>query len=135
MLGDLDSLRIHDCVSGDLNPIYNAYCLLQYAPFPSLSVHDHEQSFIVMGILWTIQSSHPDLSLYSKEPLAFGTAYYAISLGTNILLTVLIVTQGLCFLPLMPRVAVVPFAGMTAALSALRTDAILPVLCRIGHRW
>ena len=46
-----------------------------------------------MGTLWTLQSSHPGLSLYSKEPLAFGTAYYTLSLGTNIVLTVLIVAR------------------------------------------
>ena len=46
-----------------------------------------------MGTLWTLQSSHPGLSLYSKEPLAFGTAYYTLSLGTNIVLTVLIVAS------------------------------------------
>ena len=46
-----------------------------------------------MGTLWTIQSSHSGLSLYSKEPLAIGTAYYAISLGTNIVLTSLIIAR------------------------------------------
>ncbi len=46
-----------------------------------------------MGTLWTLQSSHPGLSLYSKQPLAYGTAYYAISLGVNIVLTFLIVAR------------------------------------------
>ena len=50
-----------------------------------------------MGTLWTLQSSHPGLSLYSKQPLAYGTSYYAISLGTNIILTVLIVTRLLMY--------------------------------------
>ncbi|KAI0077982.1 hypothetical protein K474DRAFT_986392 [Panus rudis PR-1116 ss-1] len=32
-----------------------------------------------MGTLWTLQSSQPDLSLYSTLPgMAFGTSYYAI---------------------------------------------------------
>ncbi|KAJ7496731.1 hypothetical protein FB451DRAFT_201973 [Mycena latifolia] len=44
----------------------------------------------VMGTLWTLQSSQPTLSMYSKLPMAYGTAYYAISLGANILLTLLI---------------------------------------------
>ncbi|KAJ7099437.1 hypothetical protein B0H15DRAFT_546800 [Mycena belliarum] len=43
-----------------------------------------------MGTLWTLQSSQPTLSMYSALPLAYGTAYYAISLGANILLTLLI---------------------------------------------
>ncbi|KAH9923181.1 uncharacterized protein BXZ73DRAFT_51093 [Epithele typhae] len=51
----------------------------------------------VMGTLWTLQSSHPGLSLYSAEPLAFGTAYYTLSLGTNVLLTALITTRLLLF--------------------------------------
>ncbi|KAI0701261.1 hypothetical protein C8T65DRAFT_741786 [Cerioporus squamosus] len=44
----------------------------------------------VMGTLWTLQSSQPNLSMYSAEPLAFGTAYYTLSLGVNIILTALI---------------------------------------------
>ncbi|KAJ7220873.1 hypothetical protein GGX14DRAFT_336155, partial [Mycena pura] len=44
-----------------------------------------------LGTLWTLESSQPNLSLYSKLPLAYGTSYYAISLGTNIILTLLII--------------------------------------------
>ena len=43
-----------------------------------------------MGTLWTLQSSQPNLSMYSAQPLAFGTAYYTLSLGLNIILTALI---------------------------------------------
>ena len=51
----------------------------------------------VMGTIWTLQSSFPGLSLYSKQPLAFGTSYYAISLGLNIVLTVLILVRLLMY--------------------------------------
>ena len=51
----------------------------------------------VMGVLWTLQCSQPGLSAYSKEPLAFGTAYYTLSLGTNIVLTALIVGRLLMY--------------------------------------
>ncbi|KAI0352273.1 hypothetical protein OH77DRAFT_1428820 [Trametes cingulata] len=51
----------------------------------------------VMGTLWTLQSSHPGLSLYSKQPLAYGTAYYTISLGVNIILTALIIARLLMY--------------------------------------
>ncbi|KAF9011268.1 hypothetical protein BDQ17DRAFT_875054 [Cyathus striatus] len=44
----------------------------------------------VMGTLWTLQSSQPGLSLYSKLPMAYGTTYYVISLSVNIILTILI---------------------------------------------
>ncbi|KAJ7611616.1 hypothetical protein FB45DRAFT_1065664 [Roridomyces roridus] len=44
-----------------------------------------------MGTLWTLESSQPDLSMYSKQPMAYGTAYYALSLGANIILTLLII--------------------------------------------
>ncbi|KAF9469643.1 hypothetical protein BDZ94DRAFT_16078 [Collybia nuda] len=47
----------------------------------------------VMGTLWTLQSSQPGLSLYSKLPQAYGMAYYIISLSVNILLTILISTR------------------------------------------
>ncbi|KAI0311178.1 hypothetical protein OF83DRAFT_779726 [Amylostereum chailletii] len=43
-----------------------------------------------MGVLWTLQSSQPGLSFYSALPMAYGTSYYAISLGVNIILTILI---------------------------------------------
>ncbi|RPD82718.1 hypothetical protein L226DRAFT_450718 [Lentinus tigrinus ALCF2SS1-7] len=51
----------------------------------------------VMGTLWTLESTHPGLSLYSKKPLAFGTAYYALSFGLNIILTILIVFRLLAY--------------------------------------
>lgn len=50
-----------------------------------------------MGTLWTLQSSHPGLSLYSKQPLAYGTAYYTISLGVNVILTALIIARLLAY--------------------------------------
>ena len=50
-----------------------------------------------MGTLWTLQSSHPGLSLYSAQPLAYGTAYYTLSLGTNVVLTALIVARLLAY--------------------------------------
>lgn len=43
-----------------------------------------------MGVLWTLQSSQPGLSFYSALPMAYGTSYYAISLGINIVITLLI---------------------------------------------
>ncbi|KAJ7287015.1 hypothetical protein C8J57DRAFT_1049780 [Mycena rebaudengoi] len=45
----------------------------------------------VMGTLWTLQSSKPTLSMYSALPQAYGTAYYSISLGANVIITVLII--------------------------------------------
>jgi len=51
----------------------------------------------VMGALWTHQSSRPGESLYSALPLAYGTSYYAISLGANIILTILITTRLLLY--------------------------------------
>ncbi|KAJ7762034.1 hypothetical protein DFH07DRAFT_815045 [Mycena maculata] len=45
----------------------------------------------VMGTLWTLESSQPNLSMYSAEPVSFGTAYYALSLGANIIITLLII--------------------------------------------
>ncbi|KAI9062691.1 hypothetical protein FKP32DRAFT_1612444 [Trametes sanguinea] len=51
----------------------------------------------VMGTLWTLQSSHPGLSMYSKQPMAYGTAYYTLSLGTNVVLTILIIMRLLAY--------------------------------------
>ena len=50
-----------------------------------------------MGTLWTVQSSKPGLTFYSALPLAYGTAYYAISLGSNIVMTVLIMARLLIY--------------------------------------
>ena len=51
----------------------------------------------VMGTLWTVKSSQPGLSLYSKLPMAYGTSYYIISLGVNILITILITIRLLLY--------------------------------------
>jgi len=51
----------------------------------------------VLGTIWTLQSSQPGLSLYSDVPLAFGTAYYIISLSFNILITILITIRLLMY--------------------------------------
>ncbi|KAF7362401.1 hypothetical protein MVEN_00587300 [Mycena venus] len=51
----------------------------------------------VMGTLWTLQSSQPTLSMYSVQPLAYGTSYYAISLSLNIILTLLIIGRLLLY--------------------------------------
>ena len=48
---------------------------------------------LVMGVLWTVQSSQPGLSFYSALPMAYGTSYYAISLSVNIVLSLLIVAR------------------------------------------
>ncbi|KAJ3927510.1 MAG: hypothetical protein NXY57DRAFT_926273 [Lentinula lateritia] len=51
----------------------------------------------IMGTFWTLESSQPGLSFYSKLPLAFGTSYYSISLGVNIIMTFLITGRLLAY--------------------------------------
>ncbi|KAJ7503126.1 hypothetical protein B0H11DRAFT_1987899 [Mycena galericulata] len=51
----------------------------------------------VMGTLWTLESSQPNLSMYSAGPWAYGTSYYALSLGANIMLTLLIIGRLIAF--------------------------------------
>jgi hypothetical protein len=50
-------------------------------------------TFQAMGVLWALQSSQPGLSLYGGLPVAYGTAYYAISLSVNVILTFLIIVR------------------------------------------
>ena len=64
--------------------------LLIFTPKRILGTH---LGHTVMGILWIVHSSQPGLSLYSSLPRAFGTAYFAISLSTNIVMTALIVSR------------------------------------------
>ncbi|KAF5385154.1 hypothetical protein D9615_001082 [Tricholomella constricta] len=61
--------------------------------FPSLLL----LASFIMGTFWTLQSSQPGLSLYSALPLAYGTSYLAISLGVNIILTILITARLLVY--------------------------------------
>ncbi|KAJ7350669.1 hypothetical protein DFH08DRAFT_935453 [Mycena albidolilacea] len=51
----------------------------------------------VMGTLWVLESSQPFLSLYSALPMAYGTSYYTLSLGVNIILTLLIIGRLLVY--------------------------------------
>jgi hypothetical protein len=46
-----------------------------------------------MGIMFIYQTSQPDNSLWSGIAINFGLPYFSISLGLNILLTLLIVTR------------------------------------------
>ena len=55
------------------------------------------EAYLVMGTLWTLQSSEPGLSLYSQLPMAYGTSYYVISLSINIMLTILITIRLLMY--------------------------------------
>lgn len=50
-----------------------------------------------IGTIWVLQSSQPGLSFYSKIPLAFGTAYYSLSIGMNVFLTLLITGKLLLY--------------------------------------
>ncbi|KAJ7072836.1 hypothetical protein C8F01DRAFT_262458 [Mycena amicta] len=45
----------------------------------------------ILGTLWTFYSTRPASSFYSTLPMHIGTAYYAVSLGANIILTLLII--------------------------------------------
>lgn len=51
----------------------------------------------MVGVLWAVKSSTPGLSLYSQLPVVLGTSYYALSLGVNVLLTVLIAARLLAY--------------------------------------
>lgn len=53
--------------------------------------------FLVMGIIWAIESTKPGLSLYNTLPLKYGTSYYVLSVSANVILTVLISVQLLIF--------------------------------------
>ncbi|KAK2462320.1 hypothetical protein APHAL10511_005626 [Amanita phalloides] len=50
-------------------------------------------SSFALGTIWILESSQQGLSMFSKVPIAFGTAYYVISLNVNILVTVLIIMR------------------------------------------
>ena len=50
-----------------------------------------------MGTLWAFQSSQPGLSIYSALPLTYGASSYAILLGSNIAMTILIIVRLLIY--------------------------------------
>lgn len=55
-------------------------------------------SFVmVMGTLWNLKSYSQGFTLYSALPMAYGTAYYAISPAANMLLTILITARLLFY--------------------------------------
>ena len=77
----------------------------------------------VMGVLWTLQSSHPGLSLYSALPLAYGTSYYAISLGVNILITILIVIRLFQYRTTVARSMPVEYAQQYLSIAAVLVES------------
>nr|GAT49119.1 predicted protein [Mycena chlorophos] len=46
-----------------------------------------------LGTAWTYYSTRADASFYSLLPQHLGTAYYAVSLGANVVLTLLIISR------------------------------------------
>ena len=61
---------------------------------PSLSVHTQLAILgEVIGVLWTVQSEQPGPAFFNVLSMAYGTSYYAISLGFNIVITLLIVIR------------------------------------------
>ncbi|KAJ6549899.1 hypothetical protein B0H19DRAFT_1073805 [Mycena capillaripes] len=51
----------------------------------------------VLGTMWTIESTKPNLSFYSTLPMKYGTSYYALSLSANIILTLLIIGRLIAY--------------------------------------
>ncbi|KAJ7807860.1 hypothetical protein B0H14DRAFT_3881764 [Mycena olivaceomarginata] len=49
------------------------------------------------GTLWVLQTSQPSLSIYRALPVTYGTSYYTLSLGVNIILTLLIIGRLLVY--------------------------------------
>jgi hypothetical protein len=91
LLGHLVRLWKKHSLSGDRLPNLDASSVLWYDQFIYLICFAQLiYSFLAMGTLWTLQSSQPGLSLYSKLPLAYGVSYQAISLSVNVILTILI---------------------------------------------
>ncbi|PIL31163.1 hypothetical protein GSI_05860 [Ganoderma sinense ZZ0214-1] len=52
---------------------------------------------IVMGTFWIVKSVEPGNTLASPLPLQLGFAYFALSLGLNVVLTTLVVARLLAF--------------------------------------
>ncbi|KAK2462321.1 hypothetical protein APHAL10511_005627 [Amanita phalloides] len=50
-------------------------------------------SSFVLGIIWILKSSQRGVSMYSKVPVAFGTAYYVVSFSVNVLVTAFIILR------------------------------------------
>ncbi|OSD05325.1 hypothetical protein PYCCODRAFT_1465244 [Trametes coccinea BRFM310] len=73
------------------SPIKTVAYLVNLAPVVMLAA-----SF-GMGILWIFQSSHAGFSLYSKQARTYGIAYCTLSLGLNVVLTVLIIMRLLLY--------------------------------------
>ncbi|KAH8106920.1 hypothetical protein BXZ70DRAFT_965721 [Cristinia sonorae] len=77
----------------------------------------------VMGTLWTLQSSQPTLSMYSKLPMAYGTSYYAISLSVNIILTLLIIVRLIMYRREIAKSLPADYASHYTSLAALFVES------------
>ena len=97
VLGDLALSRSEDLRhSGNISANCGSSSILRcvaVTPFLTCLCRISHSLVAVMGTLWTLQSSQPGLSLYSRLPLAYGTSFYSISLGLNVILTFLIIVR------------------------------------------
>ena len=91
MLGHLDiCIKTNSLCCGGF-PFLDTPLILRYSSIPLVSGDWTDVPTPALGTIWCLQSTNPGLSLYSKVPIAFGTAYYVLSLSVNIVVTILIV--------------------------------------------
>ncbi|KAF7321929.1 hypothetical protein MKEN_00715300 [Mycena kentingensis (nom. inval.)] len=74
----------------------------------------------VLGTLWTHYSTQPTASFYSDFPHRIGTAYFTVSLGSNIILTLLIIGRLYSYRRKLLRTQAIP-AEMTTHYISLAT--------------
>jgi len=48
---------------------------------------------IAMGVVFIYQTSQPESSIWNNVAISFGLPYFSISVGLNVLLTIMIVTR------------------------------------------
>jgi hypothetical protein len=123
LLGDLDCIWTCSCICCYFFPGAVSSGIFRWVPTFFVSGSRFAKVCLVLGTLWTLQSSQPGLSLYSKGPIAYGTSYYVVSLSVNIMITILITIRLLMYRRIVAASLSAEYAKQYLSLAAILIES------------
>ncbi|KAJ3564700.1 hypothetical protein NP233_g8121 [Leucocoprinus birnbaumii] len=126
--GDAESILVPILTDGILSldfEIYRCYILYRRLWLVVIPVLALLASF-VCGVLLTIQAAHPGSSLWAQRTFNFALPYFAISMGLNMLLSIMLVGRLLYMRARIQKVLGREYTQLYATLAVMITESALP---------